>query len=323
MRCPAFQATTSCMHLCPRLCYYREFEPSRQLQGLRRRAAAHPLRPQLNGWSARLALTKKPPHYWCTIVHDSSGAVLGPPEQAWNVAMGAALEHPSRKESAPSPHVDFGHHSGLPPRGADGHGHNDLSELGAFTNATREDGHVNASQPLRSPFGLLEELLQGYPWQLLVACILLNRTGRAVVDAVLGPLFRRWPTPAALLEDSENSGLEQLVAPLGLQRRRSRMLLRFSREYLQAIAADGEPLPLKRLRGLHGMGKYSCDAYQLFVVGAVENVEPTDVYLGWFLESRRIASTLAGMHAVSQLPSPLSTQSRRSSCTNSLAAGVS
>lgn len=260
-RCETYRSTGSCLHLCRFLCYFREYDPVRQLQALHRRARSHPLHPSVLGWTARLAIAHQPP-YWCTVFHDSCGAVLGSPKQAYQAAIDAALAAPlrSRTNTAVEPSLPF-----LP------------------TLSTKlEKG--------RSPFGLIEDLLADNPWQLLIACVLLNKTGRVLVDRLLATVFQRWPTAEALRE-ADRSELEQMLTPLGLQRKRSFMLRRFSHEYLAAVSECGSPLPADRLRALHGLGKYAIDAYEIYVRQAVDKVHPTDIYLGWAIEYFRSNST--------------------------------
>lgn len=83
--------------------------------------------------------------------------------------------------------------------------------------------------------------------------------------------------------------LEEILKPLGLQRKRTWMLLRFSHEYIGALAeAGGSPLlTMERVCTLHGMGKYSCDAHAIFCRGEIASVQPSDIYLGWYLEHVR------------------------------------
>ncbi|CAJ1333578.1 unnamed protein product, partial [Effrenium voratum] len=134
---------------------------------------------------------------------------------------------------------------------------------------------------LQSPFGLIEELLDD-PWQLLTTCFLLNKTGRAVVDRVLPEFLSICPGPQQLLDTSPEI-LHRLFLPLGLHRKRARMLRRFSEEYLAAFseAEAGSFIPIEQVRRFHGVGKYASDAYELFVLKNVRTVRPTDMYLRW------------------------------------------
>lgn len=58
-QCPLFASTRSPHHLCLHLCYYREYDPARQLFVLRTRcAAAKGSAAELDGWRAELALAR-------------------------------------------------------------------------------------------------------------------------------------------------------------------------------------------------------------------------------------------------------------------------
>ena len=60
-RCPLFASTGSPHHLCLHLCYYREYDPARQMFVLRTRcAAAKGSAAELDGWRADLVLAPEP-----------------------------------------------------------------------------------------------------------------------------------------------------------------------------------------------------------------------------------------------------------------------
>eukprot|EP00971_Amphidinium_carterae_P280885 5576412-Amphidinium_carterae.1 len=161
-RCHVYSETGSARHLCEHLCYYREYEPARQLHALKQRAASHPLRPSLKGWTASVVLRSKPP-FWGVVIYDSHGVTRGGMEEAWAALVAGALEETP------------------------------LMEQGQDDEAALPASQVAAS------LGLIEDLLAGQPWQLLVACILLNKTSRLMVDRMLAAFFRSWPSPEALL----------------------------------------------------------------------------------------------------------------------------
>ncbi|KAH3756888.1 Methyl-CpG-binding domain protein 4 [Pelomyxa schiedti] len=83
-------------------------------------------------------------------------------------------------------------------------------------------------------------------------------------------LERIFPGPHELCESTDDE-LAQLLAPLGLQHKRSVALKQFSHEFL---TVDWE-YPDQ----LHGIGKYANDAYRMFCCCDWESVEPTDKYL--------------------------------------------
>uniref|UniRef100_A0A7S4S475 HhH-GPD domain-containing protein n=1 Tax=Ditylum brightwellii TaxID=49249 RepID=A0A7S4S475_9STRA len=86
-----------------------------------------------------------------------------------------------------------------------------------------------------SPFGLLEEIFTSDPWRLLLTTILLNKTSRSQVDPVLLAFFQLCPdAESAAKGDAEQ--ISELITPLGLMHKRSRAIIRFSKEYLELIA---------------------------------------------------------------------------------------
>ena len=116
---------------------------------------------------------------------------------------------------------------------------------------------------------LLDELMvqqQVYgPWAHMVAVIMLNQTGRKPVKTVLPRFLARWPTPERLLR-SRICDIEDMIKPLGMWRRRAKILYRMSMDYLDwdhACAKD-----------LHGIGRYGDESYRIFYKG--ERFEPDD-----------------------------------------------
>ncbi|CAE7702361.1 LIG6 [Symbiodinium sp. CCMP2456] len=248
-RCAHFRQSGSSRHLCSDLCYFRDYEPARQLRAFQDRAEAAPalLPPgRLAGLSARLALSQQPP-YWCVVFHAASGAVLGQSRQAWKI----------------------------------------LQSSTASTEAPAHDWRFRWSQGVfESPFGLVEELLADNAWQLLATCVLLNKTGRLAVDRVLPEFLSICPGPHELLATAPDV-LHRIFLPLGLHRKRARMLRRFSTEFLEAQKeADGN-ISLEHVRRFHGVGKYASDAYEIFILKRISTVEPTDSYLRWYSSALR------------------------------------
>ncbi|CAE7642837.1 CARNS1 [Symbiodinium microadriaticum] len=137
-----------------------------------------------------------------------------------------------------------------------------------------------------SPFGLVEELLADNAWQLLATCVLLNKTGRLAVDRVLPEFLSICPGPHELLATAPDV-LHRIFLPLGLHRKRARMLRRFSTEFLEAQKeADGN-IALEHVRRFHGVGKYASDAYEIFILKRISTVQPTDSYLRWYSSTLR------------------------------------
>lgn len=116
-------------------------------------------------------------------------------------------------------------------------------------------------------FGLIQEKYWPDGWKILVCCLCLNLTKRAQMEPVVEEMFQRWPNAQALVS-APDADLEDLIRPLGMQRKRTRTLKRMSAEY----AAGG----WKQAKELHGIGKYGDDAYRIFIQGDWRAVQPND-----------------------------------------------
>jgi len=132
-------------------------------------------------------------------------------------------------------------------------------------------------------FGLIQEKYWPDGWKILVCCLCLNLTKRAQMEPVVEEMFRRWPTPQALAAATD-ADLEDLIRPLGMQRKRTQTLKRMSAEY----AAGG----WKQAKELHGIGKYGDDAYRIFILGDWRAVQPNDHALNDYHE--HLKKTLGG-----------------------------
>jgi len=119
----------------------------------------------------------------------------------------------------------------------------------------------------KSPIGMLQEDLWPNEWKILVACLLHNLTTRKQVDKVYRALFDKYPTPQRMKHADEEE-LQALIKPLGLWRRRSQSLIRFSEEYLEK---DWD-----QASDLYGCGKYADDCHRIFCLGEWKDVTPAD-----------------------------------------------
>ncbi len=127
-----------------------------------------------------------------------------------------------------------------------------------------------------SPYHLFQERYAHDPWKMLCCTICLNLcTGRAF-ETIHEDLFALWDTPYEMAI-ADSLDLETLLTPLGLQRRRTRSLIRMSTAY--AFMWDGrDPMELP------GIGKYGSDSYRIFVRGEFDiPVEDKELrkYLEW------------------------------------------
>ena len=86
-------------------------------------------------------------------------------------------------------------------------------------------------------------------------------------------LFASYPSPDNVIHRTPlGRPLEELLRPLGLQRRRVALLERLSRDY-----AAGKPP-----QDCHGVGQYALDALAIFVDGRTD-VQPDDHFLKPYL----------------------------------------
>ncbi|KAG7581328.1 DNA glycosylase [Arabidopsis suecica] len=137
----------------------------------------------------------------------------------------------------------------------------------------------NTWVPPRSPCNLLQEDHWHDPWRVLVICMLLNKTSGAQTRGVISDLFALCPDAKTATEVEEKE-IESLIKPLGLQKKRARMIQRFSLEYLQESWTH--------VTQLHGIGKYAADAYAIFCNGNWDRVKPNDHMLNYYWEFLRI-----------------------------------
>ncbi|KAG7576467.1 DNA glycosylase [Arabidopsis thaliana x Arabidopsis arenosa] len=139
--------------------------------------------------------------------------------------------------------------------------------------------HDNTWVPPRSPCNLLQEDHWHDPWRVLVICMLLNKTSGAQTRGVIADLFTLCPD-AKTATEVEGKEIESLIKPLGLQKKRAKMIQRFSLEYLQESWTH--------VTQLHGIGKYAADAYAIFCNGKWDRVKPNDHMLNYYWEFLRI-----------------------------------
>ncbi|KAI3421536.1 uncharacterized protein J3R85_012148 [Psidium guajava] len=151
--------------------------------------------------------------------------------------------------------------------------------------AYRRKSLDNTWKPPPSVHRLLQESHWHDPWRVLVICMLLNVTTGKQTSRYLDTLFKEYPDATKAAEASVET-LETIIQYLGLKRKRARMIMQMSREYL------GETWT--HVTQLHGVGKYAADAYAIFCTGKWKEVNPLDHKLKdyweylWWLEDRRL-----------------------------------
>ena len=91
-------------------------------------------------------------------------------------------------------------------------------------------------------------------------------------------LFDHFPDAQAL-RGADVGALQRLLHPLGMYRRRARLLVRFSAAFLDRPWSCPSQLP--------GVGRYAADAYWMFCQGRWRDVRPRDyalrAYRAWLL----------------------------------------
>lgn len=132
------------------------------------------------------------------------------------------------------------------------------------------------TSPANGGLGLMQERLRNDPWALLVGCILYARVRGATAWPILCAILRRWPRPASLaaqwlmahelMAPDPRDELEDILRPLGFQRRRAEAVWRMTMGYLRIRphlrdAAD--------VTELYGLGRYAADSWQIFVRGRI------------------------------------------------------
>jgi len=127
---------------------------------------------------------------------------------------------------------------------------------------------------------LFQELLREEPFWMLLACQLVNLTTWEQARPTFYGLYDRHIGPMALAM-TEPEDLHDCMRPLGLWRRRSIIVPRFARAWLQ-----GEPREYDEVLRMPGCGKYAADSWAIFVADDL-SVEPKDGKLNWYMDRIR------------------------------------
>lgn len=133
--------------------------------------------------------------------------------------------------------------------------------------------------PLNSPYCLMQEFVERdihYPWRVLVACLLLNRTHGRVARPAIERLFEAFPTPLHIPESENETALVEklhgILQPLGFKTMRTNRLMQMTHDYLRKF-------PFGDMRGV---GEYALDSIAIFCWGRTD-LEPTDQWLRPYL----------------------------------------
>ena len=123
-------------------------------------------------------------------------------------------------------------------------------------------------KPPKSPYNLIQEHLWQDPWKIFVACIFCNLTRRVDAEPYMWRFFEIYPD-AKSASEADIDDVQRMIQPLGLSERRSRALIRMSKDYTHK-SWKVDP------KVLYGIGKYASDAYQIFCLGNWRDIQPKD-----------------------------------------------
>jgi methyl-CpG-binding domain protein 4 len=121
---------------------------------------------------------------------------------------------------------------------------------------------------------MFQERLRDDPWKMLVACCLLNKTGRKQVEKVIWGLFDRYPT-CKDLGHADPLDVAPLIKSLGLQNQRARRLVRMSWEFGAGHS----------IYDTHGLGTYAHQSWLIFQEGKL--IDPDDKELKQYVAKNR------------------------------------
>lgn len=125
---------------------------------------------------------------------------------------------------------------------------------------------------------LLQEIFRDNPWKFLVCCIFQNLTTGKQVRPMMYQFFEKYPTPQAAFECNPDE-MEAMLRPLGMQKRRTATIMKFSFEY--------ENTNWNQPNELTGIGKYAQDSYDIFINNDL-TVKATDKELVAYLRKQGI-----------------------------------
>ncbi|CAM9151242.1 unnamed protein product [Discosporangium mesarthrocarpum] len=264
--CPFFQSH-GVRHLCNRLCYLHAYEPCRKWHTLRRAVVDSGGSSRLlDQWAVRIGKGRDP---------ERSGTKAVPWRISYVSPHGEEYSSVSRVLKilglADSPSAEVSGESMLKSQGR----HVEIARPEGPSFLLKEGAEAGDKNFPYSPFGLIEEMLTDDPWRLLLSCIMLNQTTRSQVDPVLVKFLARFPDAPSVLKGSLDE-VAAIVAPLGLQEKRPRAIIRFSDEYLNK--------PWQTPTELHWVGKYGADAYKIFINREWKDIQASDHALNWWVE---------------------------------------
>ena len=93
------------------------------------------------------------------------------------------------------------------------------------------------------------------PWRVMIASILLKKTTAVQVKKIYKKFIEKFPHPHSLANADEEE-LKALLAPLGMEHTRTKLLLKLAKTLVQEYNG-GIPSSIEKLMKLPGVGRYS------------------------------------------------------------------
>jgi len=104
------------------------------------------------------------------------------------------------------------------------------------------------------------------PYRILVAELLLRKTTARQVESLYEKFLLKYPTPLALSQAADTE-LEELIRPLGMERKRKTLLKAVADEIVRKYSGK-VPASREELSKLPGVGSYTANAVLCFAYGA-------------------------------------------------------
>lgn len=118
-----------------------------------------------------------------------------------------------------------------------------------------------------------------HPFWMLIACSLVNLTSWAQAKPVIEQMLEESGGNPIWFTTVDPEWLEEMLQPLGLQKRRATMLPKLAMVWLEHPPRDHHDVSK-----MPGCGKYASDSWAIFVEGLTD-VEPTDLNLIWYMNN--------------------------------------
>lgn len=96
------------------------------------------------------------------------------------------------------------------------------------------------------------------PYKILIAEVLLRKTTRSQVNGIFEKFIKKYPTPQSLAS-AKISSLEKILEPLGMQKKRSGLLIKLGKCIVNKHSGR-VPKNLNELRKIPGVGLYTSNA---------------------------------------------------------------